>query len=265
MNSTIAKKRYSTTSLLLGGLFALTAVSCAGSSDNGGGAGSGGGGSAGGGSTGSSTAAANSDTVTFAAGKGANGPMSGYGWVALGAQDSLSSPVCDATGATPAGGATDEITTAKPCPEVGGKTKWSSDTALCISGKVPIVVNDDYTNNWGAQIGVNTSDPAGDVITKTYSSVTFNYENAPVGVVMRAEIHKKGDDPGTTYCATATPGKALLFSTFSKTCWDGKPANCTFVADGGPAGIDKVGLQVSADTNSAYTLTDLCLKSIEFK
>jgi hypothetical protein len=196
--------------------------------------------------------------------------MSGFGWVALGVDDSLTSPVCDSTGATPPGTATDPITNAKPCPEVGGKAVWNSDTALCISGSAPEVQTPagatapDYTSYWGLQIGVNSTDPAGDVIATTYSTITFNFDGlpTPAGCVIRAEIHKKGDDPGTTYCATATSGTPIPLSTFSKTCWDGLAGS--FITDGGPANIDKVGLQVSGDISNTYTVTDLCLHSIAF-
>lgn len=203
------------------------------------------------------------DTVSFASGQ-ASGPMTGYGWVALGRDDTVSSPVCDATGATPPGTATDTITKDKPCPEVGGKAVWSSDNALCISGTVPIVVGGDYTNNWGFQIGVNSSTTAGGVIPKAYNTITFNFDGLPVpaGAVIRAELHKLGDSAEVTYCATATTGTALPIATFSKTCWDGAPGD---FGAAGAAAIDKVGLQVSADTANAYTVTNLCLHTIAFQ
>jgi len=243
-----ASKSTSRISLVICSAISIFAVACASSKDDNTGTGGSGGGGGG-------------DTVSFASGA-ATGPMTGYGWVALGSQDSLTSPTCDASGA--GGLSSQPITTANPCPEVGGKAVWSSDNALCITGSVPIVVNADYTDNWGLQIGVNSSTTAGGVIGKTYTNITMNFDGlpTPAGAVMRAEIHKLGDDAGTTYCATAISGTAMPIASFSKTCWDGNPGS--FGADGGPAAIDKIGLQVSADINNAYTVTNLCLHSIVF-
>lgn len=275
--STIIKISIALTSLAICAALTVFSTSCANSDDSSGSGGSGGGstGSGAGGSnnpgTGGSSSTAGSgggsvasgDTVTFSAGK-ASGAMTGYGWVALGALDSLTSPVCDATGATPAGTASQTITKDNACPEVGGKTVWSTDSALCITGSAPMVIGTDYTSSWGMQIGVNSTDPNGGVIPKTYSTVTFTFDGlpTPAGCVIRAEIHKKGDPADTTYCATAISGKALKIADFSTSCWDGLPG--TFGADGGPANIDKIGLQVSGDTNASYTISNMCLHSIAF-
>jgi hypothetical protein len=254
------------TSLVVCGAFAIFATSCASSDNNNGGSGGtagGGGGGAGGGSI-----APSGDTVTFAKGK-ASGPMSGYGWVALGAQDSLSSPVCDASGATPPGGTADLITKANPCPSAGGKAVWSSDTALCITGSAPKVMpsaafpNGDYDAAWGLQIGVNSSEPPGTTLGKTYSTITLNFTGlpTPAGAVMRAEIHRLGDPDATTYCATTTSGTPITLTTFNTACWDntGTALKATDVPN-----IDKIGLQVSADLSNTYTVTNLCLTSIAF-
>jgi hypothetical protein len=78
---------------------------------------------------------------------------------------------------------------------------------------------------------------------------------------MRAEIHRLGDPDATTYCATTTSGTPITLTTFNTACWDntGTALKATDLPN-----IDKIGLQVSADTSNSYTVTNLCLTSIAF-
>jgi hypothetical protein len=241
---------------------------CASSDSTGGSAGSGNGGTSNGGSTGSnggstgSSCTAGADSACFAAGK-ASGLMTGYGYIALGSVDKAAAPVCDNT--ANGGTATDEITSGKPCPEVGGKSVWSTpNSGLCITGSIPIVTGGDYTGNWGLQIGCNVSDPAGSTLSTTYSKITFAFNSSavsPAGADIRGEIHVKGDDPGKTYCATVTPGAATSLIAFNTKCWDSSGDGLT--ADMVP-NIDKIGLQVSASDTKGYEVKDLCWSSVSF-
>ncbi len=74
--------------------------------------------------------------VTFSNGKAA-GAMTGFGWVALGAQDTVTNPTCQGAA----------ITSATYCL---GQVTWNSTNALCVTGSIPAVAatNPDYTNNW---------------------------------------------------------------------------------------------------------------------
>jgi hypothetical protein len=243
------------------------------SSGNGGSSGSNGGSSGGnGGSSGGGTCSAGADSVCFAAGQ-ASGAMTGYGWIALGSLDSVSSPVCapDATDTTK----TQPITKANACPTTGS-TVWSNpDKGLCISGDVPaLAATPDYTANWGVQIGVNANETEGGTIAKSYSTIALSFAGTP-SMGLRAEIHIKGQDPGTTYCADAiVSGKDIKLSDFNTTCWGGtdckliptEPTCKQLLASdlASPLGIDKVGIQVSS-TGSDIPVKDLCLTGIQFK
>jgi hypothetical protein len=116
------------------------------------GGGYGGGGNAGG-SAAVSGGARGAASVTFYDGR-ASGAMSGYAWVALGAQDSLTSPTCDESAS--GGPSNVSLTSSSPCT---GRTNWSSSNKLCVSGTIPVVVGSNYNDNWGISIGVNSSDP----------------------------------------------------------------------------------------------------------
>jgi hypothetical protein len=245
-----------TVALALGGALALC-VSCASTapSDSSGGSGGNSGGS--GGSTGF-TCTPGDTTVCFFEGA-AKGAMTGWGWVALGAEDTLTDPTCD----------TDKhaITSANACTTT---TNWNPDTkdGLCITGKIPALPAEpaqfNYDNNWGIQIGVNTSEPPGTTLGKDYTTITLNFTGEPAKY-NRAELHVKGDAAGTTYCADTTSGKEIKLTSFNKKCWDGAAAAA---ADGLTAemvhNIDKVGIQVSS-TKEEIAVKNLCLMGIQFK
>jgi hypothetical protein len=245
-------------------------TSCAGSGSGGAGGSAGGaaGGTSGGGSTGTGGAGTpgdctpGADGVCFSTGKAA-GVFSGYGWIALGSLDIASSPVCDNSKGS--GTASDPITKLAPCTTT---TVWSSSNALCISGTIPALpgspVQSDYDNNWGLQVGVNSSDPAGTAIgspAASYTNITYNLIGAPL-TGLRAELHRTGDPDGTTYCAAMQSGKAITLTSFNTKSYDSPPDGVALTTADIP-NLDKLGVQVSS-TAAAITVTNLCLTSVQF-
>ena len=190
-------------------------------------------------------------TVTFSADKGL-GAMTGYGFVALGTADTISSPTCGAS-LTP-------ITNAVPC---AANPNWSSTTALCVTGAIPplAATNPDYTGNWGLQVGLNSTDPAGNGLGQSLTSVTITVTGSPTAG-LRAIVHRKGDAVGTTYCAMLTSGTAIAFTSFITDCYATAPAGTKLTATDVP-NIDQVSIQVSS-TTTAITVTNLCITGITF-
>lgn len=240
------------TALVLGGAM-VSSVACSSSSN--GNPGSGGSGSGSGGTSGS--ACTSGDTkACFKDGK-ADGPLKGYGWIALGMQDMLTDPTCD----------TDKhvIDSAHACTTT---TNWSTSDSLCMSGKIPALpaspAQVDYNNNWGIQIGVNTSEPPGITLGKSYTSIAITISGSP-STGLRAELHVKGEPAGQTYCADLTSGQAIEFSKFNQECWNGDAAAASkALSMDNIQNIDKVGIQVSS-TMEEIKVDKLCLRSIEFK
>ena len=269
-------------SLAVCAVFATFTTSCANSDSNGGNGGSSSAaagtpaaGTAGGGTpaTGGSPAAGG-NTVTFSSGQ-AQGPMTGYAYVALGPQDGISDPVCNPTAT--AGASTQAITNATPCPTTG-QTVWNSSTALCITGTIPKVLPDtafptgDYTADWGLQIGVNASSTTGTSLGTTYSTVALTINPAavtPANTAIRAVVHLKGmADTANPYCATITAsGAPLKLTDFNTECWSGTTCGtttCLQLKATDVPNIDKVGVQISADTGNQYTVDNFCLQQIAF-
>jgi hypothetical protein len=259
-NITMTKTSFALTSLAVFGAFAIFAGACSSSSDDNGGTGGGGGhatGPAGGNtsgggggvaSSGGSPAAGGGNTVTFSAGA-AVGPMTGWGWIALGSLDTATSPTC---GGTP-------ITNAAPCMT---STSWEATDSLCITGSIPALpaspVQADYDANWGLQIGVNANADDTIAIGQTFSTIAVTLTGSPL-TGLRVELHRQGDPAATTYCANNT-GSAMKLTSFNTACWDG--SGTAFTAADAP-NIDKVGIQVSS-TAAAITVTDLCWTQIVF-
>jgi hypothetical protein len=205
-------------------------------------------GSGGAGQGGTSGSGGTTAAVSFSNGQ-AQGAMTGYGWVALGAKDSISSPTC---GGTP-------ITSTTPCAST---INWSG-TGLCVTGTIPALPgapsSADYNNNWGIMTSANASLVAGGTLGKSYQTVTFNVTGAPSSG-LRAVVHRKWDQDSFNYCATMISGSKIAFSAFNSSCWDGAgtPLTLADVAD-----LDWLGIQVPS-TSRAITLNNLCLVSIFF-
>jgi hypothetical protein len=249
--------------LALSGMLAVT-VSCAGGGDGGSGGGGGGqggggqgGGGQGGGTPGTCDPAASGNATNFCNGR-AQGLFKGWGWVALGALDTITDPTCDTGKAA--------ITKAVPCTTT---TNWSTNNDLCISGSIPALpaspVQKDYDDNWGVQIGLNSDEPpaasgGATIGLSSASAVNFTVSGTPA-TGLRAMLHRKGDSDDTTYCANMTSGVKISITAFNTKCWDGSGTGLT-TSD--LPNLDKAGVQVSS-TASPITVTNLCLKSIVFE
>jgi hypothetical protein len=265
---------------LFGGLAISVSCSDSGSGGSGGngtgGSGAGGDNGGSGGSGGGSCAQPGDDAVNFCDGK-AQGVLAGYAYIALGAADAATAPVCaeDPNDLTvtrlitaPPAGSCDAA--GKTCPTTG-HTVWNATDKLCITGSIPKVVGGDYKGNWGLQIGVNTKDPPATDSTgtlgKTYTHMTFTTTGTvePTNTAIRAVIHLVDmacdADP---YCATmSASGKAMTLTSFNTECWGPTTAAKTLTAADIP-NIDKIGIQISSDTTNNYTVTDFCLTGIQF-
>ena len=198
------------------------------------------------------------DTVSFTDGR-ASGPMKGWSWVALGKLDSISDPTCD-TDSHP-------ITNDNACTTT---TNWSTHDSLCISGSIPALpagtlTQQQYDDNWGLQVGVNSDEPpadkGGNTMGQTYKFITFSVDGTP-STGLRAELHIKGDDAKATYCATFKSGDKVTLTAFNTKCW-GDSTTVTLTDDKIP-NIDKVGIQVSSTAGKDITVDKLCLHSVAF-
>lgn len=191
--------------------------------------------------------------MTFSAAE-ARGAMSGYGWVAMGEKDIVTSPTCGPSHAP--------ITPSASCSFAS--TNWGSTSALCVSATIPALSSaptaTEYTENWGIRFGVNASasDPLSP-IGEAFSSITFNLTGSPQ-TGLRAFVHRAGDTPGVSYCALVTSGKPIVLTSFNTSCWNGTGTSLT--AADAPK-IDKIGLEVTS-TLSEINVNNLCITSIVF-
>jgi hypothetical protein len=214
--------------------------------------------------------------------------MKGYAYIALGVDDTATSPVCadhadDLTN-------TRQITAPTPgqCMEDGktcpldGHTVWADSNKLCIKGSIPVVSGGDYTKNWGLQIGANTSQPPADqdggktlgensdkaasytTITATTSG-SITPADTKYKAAVRVVIHLKSmactDDP---YCATMESGTPIKLTSFTTACWGSCTGSCKKLTTDDIPNIDKIGIQICADTYTSYTADPYCLESIVF-
>jgi len=190
-------------------------------------------------------------TATFQYGQ-ASGPITGYGWIALGPLDSVTEPTCGAFNSL--------ITSTASCNDV---TNWNSANALCVSGYIPalpvVPTADDYNNNWGIQIGVNATAAFG-IVGRAYSTISASISGVPTSW-FRLELHRYGDAATTTYCYDGlTSGMQVPLTGFNTACWTNTG---TWFTTADAPNIDKVGVQVSS-LPTAIMLTNMCLNSITF-
>lgn len=185
-------------------------------------------------------------TITFKSGRAVATGVNGYGWVTLGAADTVTSPKCGAAGTA--------ITAATPC---AADIVWDNTSALCTTGTIPsLSASPDYATNWGIQIGTNLKEPlaAGGL---AFKSVAINLTGVPASG-LRLELHRSGDADGATYCALMTPGTLIPITKFNTKCWNDLGDALT---EADAAKIDRIGVQVSSDSTD-IAVTELCLQSI---
>ena len=188
--------------------------------------------------------------TTLVAGR-AQGAMSGYGWVAMGALDSVTSPTCDGR----------PITSASQCT---GAINWATGSNLCITGFVPALPTNpsaaDYSDNWGILFAVETTEPPGGGLGVSYRTATFILAGSP-STGLRATVHRKGDPEGTNYCAFITAGISVPFTLFNTACWDGTGA---WLSLSDVPNLDWIGIQVSSVVATPIKVANLCLNAIIF-
>ena len=208
----------------------------------------------GGGSTGlgGTTTPPNTGTVMTISNHQAQGAMTGYGWVAMGALDSVDDPTCN----SPLG----PITNGMTCDD----TAWSSPTAYCMTGStraLPTPTSDsDYAQNWGIQLSINaTPGNPGGPLGQSFSALTVSMTGSP-STGIRVLVHRISDASGANYCASWSPGTAIPFTSFNTTCWNslGKYLTPTDVAT-----IDQIGVQVYSDS-VPISVKNLCVTGITF-
>ena len=131
---------------------------------------------------------------------------------------------------------------------------------------------------------MNTSDPPADTsgnghtLGTNYSTVALTINPSavtPANTAIRAFVHilSQGctDDP---YCFTvpALPSSGvpvpMNLTDFNTECWAGTKCgtdpNCIQLKATDVPNIDKVGVQISADTGNQYTVDNFCLQQIAF-
>lgn len=227
------------------------------------------------------------DSICFANGQASGGGqlasvVSGHGWVAPGAQDTITSPTCADNTSAPT--TTVPITEANPCPSTGIAVWGAGSTnALCMSGSIPLVTDTtaypsgDYNDNWGLQIGIDISSTGAVLGVSSYSKITLNFTGSvnPNGAAIRAELHRKGDGADATFCAIAASGMPISLTAFSTQCWSGcstaqAPAGisdtntCYSLNAADIPNIDKIDIHISSDATNAYTVSNFCWTGITF-
>jgi hypothetical protein len=200
-----------------------------------------------GGIGGGGVAGSSGNTVTFVNGR-AQGPMTGWGWIALGALDTVSTPTC-ADGSP--------VTSGTECSSYA----WPTSAGLCMSGAVPAVVGSDYADNWGILMSAGVSDPQGGPLGRSFQSILFNVSGRPQSD-LRGAVHRKGDPQDVNYCAAIVSGGAVMFTAFNTVCWGGGSGTPLTLAD--VPNLDWIGLQVVSGP-SAINVSNLCLTSLVFK
>jgi hypothetical protein len=189
------------------------------------------------------------NVVTFTNGQ-AKGAMTGVGWVALGAETTVTDPTCGS----------DKHPITDPCTSIN----WSNPGALCISGSIAALpaspTQDDYANDWGVQVGVSATEPSGGLLGKSFSHVTFTFTGTPTTGV-RAQVHRNGDPDSTQYCAYINSGTAVTLTSFSTECW--APGADTSLTASDVPNIDKIALQISSSA-TPVAIESFCMSRIEF-
>ena len=189
-------------------------------------------------------------TVTFASGKAA-GAMTGYGWVALGTADAISSPP-----AGTAGGYHERLS----LPHLHHLELRQRTLYYGLGSRLG--TPPDYTGNWGVSVGVNATDSTtSGGLGQSFTSITIAVTGSPTSG-LRAMVHKKGDGMRPPTATPLTPGTAIPLTSFSTTS-DTSASPGTAIAAADVPNIEKISVQVSSGT-AAITVSNLCITGITF-
>jgi hypothetical protein len=175
--------------------------------------------------------------------------MTGYGNVYVGTTDTVSTPTCGASQAA--------ITSVAYCATT---SNWSSATALCVTGSVPVADAPTYAS-WGLNLGANSTDPAGNGLGQSFTTIAITVTGTPA-IGLRAVVHRKDDSLSIWYCAPLISGTAIPFTSFNTACWNSPPNGTALTAADVP-NIDQIFVQVYAGP-AAITVTNLCFTGITF-
>lgn len=170
-----------------------------------------------------------------------DGPMTGYAWVAAGAGATISSPAsCDSRGCF---------------KETHG--------ALCTSGSIPALactgqgtpqLSCNWSSDWGAILGLDTSAGGGPWLSNAPSTISIAYHGGHAAY--RLNAHLAGDPNEKQYCVDGyQSGQVVAAGMFKSACW----------SDSGDAlpdfqRVDKVSLQVLP--NGSPQAYDLCITAV---
>jgi hypothetical protein len=172
-----------------------------------------------------------------------SGPMTGYAWVAAGAEGTILSP--------------------SPCNSRG----CFKDTKgqLCTLGRIPPLrctghgtaqFSCNWPSNWGATIGMNTADNGGPWLATSPSSISIAYHGGRG--TYRLNAHVAGDPPEKVYCVDGYQSGQVVAAGMLKTaCW----------SDSGEAlgdfqRVDQLNLEIVAaesPTSYDYCVTDIAV------
>lgn len=195
--------------------------------------------------------------ASFSGGR-AQGALSGYGSISLGAADSVSTPTC---AGMPIGGLAPSmppVTFASTCRP--SDITWNAAAGLCVTGYIPgWSSNRSYGDNlldWGIMVATAARDPM-QALGVTYKTIALSVTGSDSGYLL-AVVHLAGDDSNRTYCAWMASGATLKLSTFNTECYFGSGQS---LAASDVQKIDRIGVLVPAAENGV-TLSDFCLTRI---
>jgi hypothetical protein len=168
-----------------------------------------------------------------------NGTMCGYAWTA---QNKT------AAGAEIAG-----QTIEPPCG-TGGVCFTGS--TICATGSIP--ANDAASEIYsGIMIGWNVAQASGATTSSTYAAtgtgITVNY--TATGATGQVRVILKAGS--AEYCAPATSGVAIPWSSFKTECW-----GTTGTALPSGAAISQLMVQINGSDTAAQTVTNFCIDSV---
>jgi len=200
------------------------------------------------------------DPATFVQGR-AQGAMSGLGYVSLGVFGKLTSPTCAGMPIASLPPEDPPVTFDSTCWP--SSIKWSSSSALCVSGTLPAWSATpsfmEYQTNWGILVGAATRDPVRG-LGVDYARVALTWTGEEALTRLLAVVHLEGDAANKTYCAPVTSGGSVRLTSFNTDCSFGS-GDLLPAAD--VRKIDKVGVQIPS-RRTALKLENFCLNKIVF-
>jgi hypothetical protein len=144
---------------------------------------------------------------------------------------------------------------------------WGSGSALCLSGRVPVVPTSELGSSWG--LGIEISAGCSGELGQDFTSVSATLSGVPDAAVragrFQLALAVRGGDGGSSLYYAADDGRGVAHDlvTFNTKWW--APSEGTYLQSSQARHVTAFYVIVASSAAESFTVVDMCLSQVAFK